>query len=220
MNIACLVSRQRHGLTPGRGEYDSAIGEVAYAFPIGAGQHRYRLATSQTIRLGFRQGQGRDVVQRGLDRKHGSRIGGTMPEGLQRLQGNRIGLAEGSDGAPAQGHHVSAGAQGTAQIAGQGPHIGAFAAFDFEYGQIRAEETRPYIGVFDFYVQDLTFVGPLPGPESTPVPEPTPIPTPTASLPIAGDPAVTKIPKIALMAGVAAVVTGAGLLLAARRKVH
>ncbi len=88
-----------------------------------------------------------------------------------------------------------------------------------QYGRVRAEESRPYIGVFDFYVQDLTFAGPLPGPEPTPIPEPTPVPTPTAVLPIAGDPSVTVIPKIALMAGGVAVVAGAGLLLAARRKV-
>ena len=87
-----------------------------------------------------------------------------------------------------------------------------------EHGRIRAEETRPYIGVFDFYVQDLTFVEPLPTPAPDPTPEPTPIPTPTASLPIAGDPAVAQVPKLALMAGAAAVVAGAGLLLAARRK--
>ena len=82
-----------------------------------------------------------------------------------------------------------------------------------DYGRIRAEESRPYIGVFDFYVQDLTFVDPLP------VPEPTPKLTPTASLPIAGDPAVAQLPKVALMAGGAAVVAGAGLLLVARRRV-
>ena len=94
-----------------------------------------------------------------------------------------------------------------------------------EFGRIRAAESRPYIGVFDFYAQDLTFVDPMPAPEPTPapsptsVPEPTPRPTPTASLPVAGDPSVTQLPKMALMAGGAAVVAGAGLLLAARRKV-
>lgn len=88
-----------------------------------------------------------------------------------------------------------------------------------EYGRIRAEESKPYIGVFDFYVQDLTFAEPLPFPEPTPLPEPTAIPTPTASLPIAGDPTVAELPKIALIAGGAAVVAGAALLLAARRRV-
>ncbi len=83
-----------------------------------------------------------------------------------------------------------------------------------EYGRIRAVEIRPYIGVFDFYVQDLTFVDPLP---LAPLPEPTPRPTPTASLPVAGDPAVARLPKIALMAGAAAVLIGASLLLVSRR---
>ena len=84
-----------------------------------------------------------------------------------------------------------------------------------EFGRIRAVESRPYIGVFDFYVQDLTFVDPLP---TAPVPDPTPRPTPTASLPVAGDPSVAKLPKIALMAGGVAVLVGAVLLLATRRK--
>ncbi len=88
-----------------------------------------------------------------------------------------------------------------------------------EYGRIQAEESRPYIGVFDFYVQALTFVDPLPAPAPVQPPEPTPLPTPTASLPVAGDPAVARVPRLALMVGAAALVAGAGLLLAARRKV-
>ncbi len=83
-----------------------------------------------------------------------------------------------------------------------------------EFGRIRSVETRPYIGVFDFYVQDLTFVDSLP---VAPLPDPTPRPTPTASLPVAGDPAVARLPKIALMAGAAAVLVGAALLLVSRR---
>ena len=87
-----------------------------------------------------------------------------------------------------------------------------------EFGRIRAVETRRYIGVFDFYVQDLTFVEPMPVPPPTPAPTPTPRPTPTASLPIAGDPALARLPKVALIAGAAAVVLGAGLLFASRRQ--
>ena len=104
-----------------------------------------------------------------------------------------------------------------------------------EFGKIRAVEIRPYIGVFDFYAQDLTFVDPMPAPPPTPTPpptlaptptlvptltpkpDPTPMPTPTASLPIAGDPALARLPKIALMAGAAAVVLGLGLLFSSRR---
>ena len=85
-----------------------------------------------------------------------------------------------------------------------------------EFGRIRSVESRPYIGVFDFYVQDLTCVDPLP---TAPVPDPTPRPTPTASLPVAGDPSVAKLPKIALKAGGAAVLVGAVLLVSTRRKV-
>ena len=104
-----------------------------------------------------------------------------------------------------------------------------------EFGRIRAVQTRPYIGVFDFYVQDLTFVEPMPVPPPTPTPNPTPRPTPTptptptlsptptprptptASLPIAGDPALARLPKIALMVGAVAVVLGGGLLFSSRR---
>ena len=93
-----------------------------------------------------------------------------------------------------------------------------------EFGRIRALETRPYIGVFDFYAQDLTFVDPLPiaplpdpTPRPTPTPTPTPRPTPTASLPVAGDPTVARLPKLALMAGAVAVLLGASLLLVSRR---
>ena len=93
-----------------------------------------------------------------------------------------------------------------------------------EFGRIQANEKRPYIGVFDFYSQNLTFEGPLPEPAPTPVPTPTrpaaptAVPTPTASLPIAGDPSVTKLPKIALATGGIAVAFGSVLLFAARRK--
>jgi hypothetical protein len=86
-----------------------------------------------------------------------------------------------------------------------------------DYGKIRAVESRPYIGVFDFYVQDLTFIDPLPLAQPAALPDPTPRPTPTASLPVAGDPSVAQLPKIALMAGTVAVLLGGGLLVALRR---
>ncbi len=88
-----------------------------------------------------------------------------------------------------------------------------------EFGRIQASEQRPYIGVFDFYVQNLTFGNPLPQPSPTPPPSPTAVPTPTATLPIAGDPSVTQVPKIALIAGSIAVGAGAIVLFVARRKV-
>ena len=99
-----------------------------------------------------------------------------------------------------------------------------------EFGRVRAIETKAYIGVFNFYVQDLTFVEPMPvppptpaptptpRPTPTPTPTPTPRPTPTVSLPVAGEPALARLPKIALIAGAAAVMLGAGLLFSARRQ--
>lgn len=86
------------------------------------------------------------------------------------------------------------------------------------FGRIKALEERPYIGVFDFYVQNLSFDEPLAAPSPTQTPIPTPEPTPTASLPIAGDPAVTKLPKIAIYFGFFSVVIGGLLILVARRK--
>lgn len=86
-----------------------------------------------------------------------------------------------------------------------------------DFGRVRAVESRPYIGVFDFYVQDLTFVDPMPLPQPIAEPNPTPRPTPTASLPVAGDPSVAQLPKIALVAGAVAVLIGGGLLVAVRR---
>ncbi len=86
-----------------------------------------------------------------------------------------------------------------------------------EFGRIKASEERPYIAVFDFYVQDLTFDDPMPMPSPTPAPAPTAAPTPIASLPIAVYPAVTKLPKVALFPVRIAVGVGSLLLIAARR---
>ena len=87
-----------------------------------------------------------------------------------------------------------------------------------DFGKIASVEVRPYIGVFDFYVQDLTFTDSMPLPSPTIMPEPTPQPTPTASLPIAGDPSVTILPKITLASGGIAVLFGSVLLFAGRRE--
>ena len=89
-----------------------------------------------------------------------------------------------------------------------------------EFGRIRADETRGFVGVFDFYTVNLTFNDSMPVP--TPAPTITPIPTltPTAVLPVPGDPGVTAIPRLALIAGAAAVTAGAGLILVARRRAN
>ena len=89
-----------------------------------------------------------------------------------------------------------------------------------DFGRIRAVETRPYIGVFDFYKQNLTFRGPMPAPEPTPVPplvKQNPSPTPVASLPVAGDPLLAKIPIVVLVLGVLGTLAGVVLIRVARR---
>ena len=88
------------------------------------------------------------------------------------------------------------------------------------YGRISALETRPYVGVFDFYVQNLSFVDSLPLPNPTPrpiVPGPTLRPTPIAALPIAGDPGLARLPKFALATGTVVTLIGGGLVLVGRR---
>ena len=87
-----------------------------------------------------------------------------------------------------------------------------------EFGRIKAVENRIFIGVFDFYTVDLTFTDPLPVPTPTPTVTPAPTLTPTASLPVPGDPAVTAVPRLALIVGAIAVVCGTALLLMARRR--
>ena len=89
-----------------------------------------------------------------------------------------------------------------------------------EFGRIKAEETTEFVGVFNFYVVDLTFNSPLPVPTPIPTVTPTMQPTPTAILPVPGDPAITAIPRLALIIGAAAVAAGAGLILLGRRSVE
>ena len=89
-----------------------------------------------------------------------------------------------------------------------------------EFGRIKAQESARFIGVFDFYAADLTFNDPLPVPTPIPTVTPTMRPTPTAILPVPGDPAITAIPRLALIIGAAAVAAGAGLILLTRRGVE
>ena len=89
-----------------------------------------------------------------------------------------------------------------------------------DFGRIKAQETTNFIGVFDFYVMNLTFTDSLPVPTPVPTVTPTPQPTPTAILPVPGDPAITAIPRLVLIVGAAAVAAGAGMIFLARRRVE
>lgn len=81
-----------------------------------------------------------------------------------------------------------------------------------QFGRIQADETVGFKGATDYFTLDVTFGDPVPKPT------PTPTITPTASLPVPGDPAVTAIPKVALLAGVAGVLLGSVILIVLRRR--
>ena len=81
-----------------------------------------------------------------------------------------------------------------------------------EFGRIQAVERPGFEGATESFRLNLSF--------SDPVPSPTPIPTvtPTASLPVAGDPTVTAVPKLALVSGAAMALAGMVLLWMMRRR--
>ena len=89
-----------------------------------------------------------------------------------------------------------------------------------EFGRIKAQETPIFNGFFNFFQVDLTFNNPMPMPTPVPTVTPTMQPTPTAILPVPGDPAITAIPRLALIIGAAAVAAGAGMILLTRRRVE
>ena len=86
-------------------------------------------------------GQRRDVVQRGLNGQ--KRVGeaalagrGSMAQSLQLFQRNHVALAERPDRGPPQRADMAETAEHPAEIAGERPHIGAFAAFGLEHGMV------------------------------------------------------------------------------------
>ena len=87
-----------------------------------------------------------------------------------------------------------------------------------EFGRIQAEETREFVGIFNFYKLNLTFNDPLRVPAPTPTLRPSATLTPTAVLPVPGDTTVTAIPRLALIVGAGAVAAGSVLILLARRR--
>lgn len=80
------------------------------------------------------------------------------------------------------------------------------------FGRIQAAEAVDFEGATQIFDQNLTFDDPVPFPTATPTV------TPTASLPVPGDPAVTVIPRMALILGGATLVAGLMLLVILRRR--
>src|SRR5579863_7179099 len=77
---------------------DRTLGDVVDARPT----RRHPLAVTQSSRFGCRQGEGRDVVQRRLDRQQMLGSGQTMPKRHGRIQRNRLTYGKAADGNPAQ----------------------------------------------------------------------------------------------------------------------
>ena len=90
------------------------------------------------------------------------------------------------------------------------------------FGDVQADETAKMLGGlqvianFDLHFAVAPAGAPAPTPTVTPTITPTPLPTPV--LPIPGDPSVPHLSRIALMAGVAAVVAGGAILFLLRRR--
>src|SRR5438105_10966149 len=76
--------------------------EVLQLGPFADILRRHPLATPQARGFGRRQGQSRNVFQRGLDRKKTSRVDQTMPTLRYGIQRNRVRFAESSDGKTTQ----------------------------------------------------------------------------------------------------------------------
>ena len=91
-----------------------------------------------------------------------------------------------------------------------------------EFGRIQATETAIFEAPVnaDAITQtlNLTFDRPLPSAPPTPTPTITPTPRPTPVPPIPGDPSVSNLSRIALIAGIVAVVVGGVLLFVVRRR--
>src|SRR5205814_2080442 len=101
-------------------------------------------ALAQLVRLGLRQGQRRDVVQRGRDRGQGPEKRRNMPEGLQFGKRNGRRLPEGSGGRPTQGRKMAYSAQSLRQIAPERADIGALAAANHEICMVPVGTTRQF----------------------------------------------------------------------------
>ena len=96
-----------------------------------------------------------------------------------------------------------------------------------DFGRIQATQTVRYRIPADpaglTPTLDLEFTEPVPlPPPPTPTPTPTITPTPTATpillLPITGDPSASQLPRVALIAGIAALAAGGAILYLVRRR--
>src|SRR5579862_6118685 len=127
---------ERHQLCAA-GDADAlAVAELQHEGPIGGAEREYGLAASQAGRFGLRQGERRDVVQRRLNRKQVLEWGGTMPEGGEFIQGNRVRFVEGADPRAPERRDMAISAQAERQVASERADIGALAYLGLEFGVV------------------------------------------------------------------------------------
>src|SRR5438105_1089159 len=107
------------------GADDRAVLDASKTLLLASVLRRHALTVTQAGRLACRQGQGRDVVQHGLDRQQMPGSGQTMPKRYRRIQRNRLAFGEAADRQPAQFGDVAEGAERGREIACQGADIGA-----------------------------------------------------------------------------------------------
>src|SRR5208282_3964446 len=113
---------ERHQLAAACCTDPGAFADLIDARPILRAERRHGLAATQGLRLGFRQGERRDVVQRRLERKQVPGSGRTMPQGLELRQGNRPLEGEATDGNALQFSDIGKGAEVPAEVAGERPY--------------------------------------------------------------------------------------------------
>src|SRR5688500_11753335 len=100
--LAGLESGQGHEPALRHGADHAAGSKLVNTVAVLSVEQSNRLSRPKADRLGGRQSQGRDVVQRGFDGHKVLKSGGTMPQGLQRFQRNRPPLRERPDGGSPQ----------------------------------------------------------------------------------------------------------------------
>src|SRR5262249_42491720 len=98
---------------------DRALLEMIETRPLVRILRHHPLTMAQPGGFGCRQGEGRDVVQRRLDRQQMLGSGETMPKRQCRIQRNRLSFVEVADGQPTELDDMPWGAERFGEVAGQ-----------------------------------------------------------------------------------------------------
>ena len=129
-------------------EVDGLSGELAVTESILHAGEQVRadedgIAGSDANRIGTRNSQRRDAVQRGRKGPQIPKSGGTMHKRGQGIQSDRVFFAPGAQPGAAQGGNMAQSAQSQGNIAHPGPDVSAFATTDFELRLVRAGGQEP-----------------------------------------------------------------------------